>query len=109
MPLLHKYHYPLIYPKNLEGSVIILAEKRTVRIGGVAMNKIETWQFADNDPMDEAINAVNTNPKSVYGSGHLDYYSHVIDVLDGKADPIVTGREARKTVEIIEAAYKKTM
>jgi len=56
--------------------------------------------------MDEAINVVNTNPKSVYGSGHLDYYGHVIDVLDSKADPIVTGREARKTVEIIEAAYE---
>jgi UDP-N-acetyl-2-amino-2-deoxyglucuronate dehydrogenase len=97
----------LTYPKNLEGSITILGEKGTVRIGGVAMNKIETWQFSDNDPMDEAINAVNTNPKSVYGSGHLDYYNHVMDVLDGKAYPIVTGREARKTVEIIEAAYKK--
>lgn len=95
----------LTYPKNLEGSITILGEKGTVRIGGVAMNKIETWQFADNNLMDETINDVNTNPKSVYGSGHLDYYSHVIDVLDGKAYPIVTGREARKTVGIIEAAY----
>ncbi|NMA74126.1 MAG: gfo/Idh/MocA family oxidoreductase, partial [Bacteroidales bacterium] len=96
----------LTYPKNLEGSLTILGEKGTVRIGGVAMNKIETWQFADSNPMDESIHEVNTSPKSVYGFGHLDYYRNVVDILDGKAAPIVTGREARKTVEILEAAYK---
>jgi UDP-N-acetyl-2-amino-2-deoxyglucuronate dehydrogenase len=97
----------LTYPKNLEGSLTILGEKGTVRIGGVAMNKVETWQFADNSPMDKATCEADTNPKSVYGFGHLDYYRHVIDVFDGKVEPLVTGREARKTVEIIEAAYNK--
>jgi len=41
----------LTYPKNLEGSITILGEKGSVRIGGVAVNKIEHWEFATPDPM----------------------------------------------------------
>ncbi|HHW60663.1 MAG TPA: Gfo/Idh/MocA family oxidoreductase, partial [Syntrophomonadaceae bacterium] len=37
----------LTYPKNLEGSITILGEKGTVRVGGKAMNQIEKWEFAD--------------------------------------------------------------
>ena len=36
----------LTWPKNLEGSITILGEKGTVRVGGVAVNKIEHWEFA---------------------------------------------------------------
>ena len=36
----------LTHPKNLEGSITVLGEKGTVRIGGVAVNKIEHWEFA---------------------------------------------------------------
>ena len=95
----------LTYPKNLEGSLTILGEKGTVRVGGFALNKIEHWEFADEDPMDEEARRADTAPPSVYGYGHLPYYRHVFDVLDRKAEPMCTGREARKTVEIIMKAY----
>ena len=97
----------LTYPKNLEGSITILGENGTVRVGGGSMNKIERWEFADKDPMDEEATKQDTAPKSVYGFGHLPYYRHVLDVLDGKAEPLCTGREAKKTVEIIMRAYGK--
>ena len=42
----------LTYPKNLEGSITIIGEKGTVRIGGVAVNQIEHWAFAEPDPDD---------------------------------------------------------
>lgn len=96
----------LTYPKNLEGSLTIMGERGTVRIGGVALNKIEQWQFDAPHPMDEEVEQANTNPDSVYGFGHLPYYRHVLDVLDGKAEPLLTGREGRKSVEIIQAAYQ---
>ena len=35
----------LTYPKNLEGSITVLGEKGTVRIGGVAVNEIQHWEF----------------------------------------------------------------
>ena len=36
----------LTYPKNLEGSITLLGETGTVKIGGPAVNKIEHWDFA---------------------------------------------------------------
>ena len=42
----------LTYPKNMEGSITILGEKGTVRIGGVAVNEIQTWEFSDARPED---------------------------------------------------------
>ena len=96
----------LTYPKNLEGSLTILGDKGTVRVGGFALNRIEHWEFADQDPMDEEVKNANEAPKSVYGHGHLPYYRHVLDVLDGKCEPMCTGREARKTVEIIIKSYR---
>lgn len=49
----------LTYPKNLEGSITILGEKGTVRVGGVAVNEIQEWQFADSRPEDEQIKAAS--------------------------------------------------
>jgi len=95
----------LIYPKNLEGSITVLGEKGTVRIGGVALNKIEQWQFDTQHPMDEEVKNISYETGSVYGFGHLDFYRHCLDVLDNGAEEMVSGREGRKTVEIIEAAY----
>src|ERR1039457_2550551 len=57
----------LTYPKNLEGSITILGEKGTAKIGGTAVNKVEHWEFADADADDAMVEASNTNPGSVYG------------------------------------------
>ena len=40
----------LTYPRNIEGSITLLGEKGTVKIGGTAVNKVEHWEFADYDP-----------------------------------------------------------
>jgi len=99
----------LTYPKNLEGSITILGEKGTVKIGGIALNRIDTWEFDQPHPMGEEVEQANTNPTSVYGFGHLDFYSHVIEALKGNTNGIVEGREGRKTVEIIQAAYQSAL
>ena len=99
----------LTYPKNLEGSITVLGEKGTVRISGVALNKIEQWQFEDSHPMDEEVKNISYETGSVYGFGHLDFYRHCLDVLDNGAEEMVSGREGRKTVEIIEAAYQSAL
>ncbi len=96
----------LTYPKNLEGSVTILGEKGTVRIGGVAVNEIKEWQFADVDPDDEKIKEASYTTTSVYGFGHPLYYDNVIKVLRGEAEPDVDGREGLKTLEVLMATYR---
>lgn len=95
----------LTYPKNFEGSITIIGEKGTVKVGGVAINKIDKWEFEDYDDDDRMIVDSNYNPPNVYGFGHNKYYRNVIDVLLGKALPSTDGRDGRKSVEIIEAIY----
>ena len=75
----------LTYPKNMEGSITIIGEKGTVRLGGVAVNAIEHWEFEDKKDYDSQIEDVNYETTSVYGFGHPLYYKNIIDVLNGVA------------------------
>ncbi len=95
----------LTYPKNLEGSITVLGEKGTVRIGGLAVNEIQEWSFADEREEDENIKDANYQTTSVYGFGHLLYYKNVIDVLRGNAEPETDGREGLKSLETLIATY----
>lgn len=95
----------LTYPKNLEGSITILGEKGTVRIGGVAVNDIQLWQFEESQDYDQQIQSANYETTSVYGFGHPLYYKNVIDVLRGNAEPETDGREGLKSLELLIAAY----
>jgi UDP-N-acetyl-2-amino-2-deoxyglucuronate dehydrogenase len=95
----------LTYPKNLEGSITILGDKGTVRVGGVAVNDIQLWQFEESKDYDREIQIANYETTSVYGFGHAPYYKNVIDVLRGIAEPETDGREGLKSLELIIAAY----
>lgn len=96
----------LTFPRNLEGSITILGEKGTVKIGGTAVNRVETWQFADYDDDDKVIEAAATNPPTVYGFGHEAYYRNVLAVLRGQARPDTDGRSGRKSLELILGIYE---
>lgn len=95
----------LTYPKNFEGSITILGEKGTVRIGGLAVNEIQHWEFADEKAYDKNIKEANYATTSVYGFGHPLYYKNVIDVFRGTAEPETDGREGLKSLEVLIAAY----
>jgi UDP-N-acetyl-2-amino-2-deoxyglucuronate dehydrogenase len=95
----------LTYPKNLEGSITILGEKGTVRIGGVAVNDIQYWEFDEPKDYDNKVKEANYQTTSVYGFGHLLYYNNVIEVLRGNVEPETDGREGLKSLEILIAAY----
>jgi len=96
----------LAYPRNLEGSITVLGEKGSVKIGGTAVNKVDYWQFAEYDDDDKLIEAVDTNPPNVYGLGHQGYYRNVLAVLRGEAKPDTDGRAGRKSLELILGIYE---
>ncbi|NEX64042.1 Gfo/Idh/MocA family protein [Noviherbaspirillum galbum] len=95
----------LTYPKNLEGSITVLGENGTVRIGGVALNEVQHWEFAEPSEDDEKVMAASYPTSSVYGFGHAQYYDNVIKVLQGEAFPETDGREGLKTLEVLIATY----
>ena len=96
----------LTYPRNLEGSITILGEKGTAKIGGTAVNRVETWQFADYDDDDKLVESASTTPPNVYGFGHEGYYRNVLSVLRGQARPDTDGRAGRKSLELILGIYE---
>ena len=95
----------LTYPKNLEGSITILGENGSAKVGGVAVNEIITWEFSDKRDYDDDVHSVSYDTTSVYGSGHPLYYKNVIDVMRGEAEPETDGREGLKSLEFLTAAY----
>ena len=98
----------LTYPNNLEGSITILGEKGTVRVGGVAVNDIQLWRFNDNKDYDHNIETINYETSSVYGFGHPLYYKNVIDTLRGKAEPETDGNDGLRSLELLIAAYRSS-
>lgn len=94
-------------PKDLEGSISILGEGGTVVIGGFAVNKLETWNFVNAEPDDDAVvQNYSVNPPNVYGFGHQAYYEHVVDVISNGGPQLVDGLTGRRSLELISAIYE---
>ncbi len=96
----------LTHNKNFEGSITILGETGTVRIGGMALNKIEHWEFAEMTEADRQIQSASYETTTVYGNGHGSYYHNVIQTMLGEAPPLTDGREGLRSLEILVSAYK---
>lgn len=94
------------YPNNLEGSITILGDKGTIRIGGVAVNEIQEWTFDEAKEYDQEIAKANYQTTSVYGFGHPPYFKNVADVLRGNAEPETDGREGLKSLELLISIYR---
>ncbi len=92
-----------VYPQNLEETLSIFGEKGTVVIGGLAVNKIQTWQFADERDYDSEEG--NTEVDSVYGKGHISLYRDFIGAIRDNREPYISGKEGKKALEIILRAY----
>ena len=93
-----------VYPKNLEETLSIFGEKGTVVIGGLAVNKIKTWQFADERDYDKEDEDVEID--SVYGKGHTPLYKNFIEAVNKGKEPLINGEEGRKALEIVLRAYE---
>ena len=98
-----------VYPQNLEETLSIFGEKGTVCLGGLAVNKIETWRFEDEGDTDkEDLNRLSEELDSVYGNGHTPLYKDIIDSINMNRDPLIDGVEGKKALSIILAAYKSS-
>jgi UDP-N-acetyl-2-amino-2-deoxyglucuronate dehydrogenase len=96
----------LTYPKNLEGSIALIGEKGTVRIGGTAVNRIDHWEFEEARDWDSEVAEAGYETTSVYGFGHPLYYDNVLKTLRGEADAAVDGYEGLRSLEVLVAAYR---
>ena len=94
----------LTYPENAEGSLTILAENGTVKIGGKAMNKLEIVRVKGITDIDN----VSYEPATVYGNGHTKYYNRLVSYLENPRQPgAIDGREGLKSLKLLTEIYRR--
>ncbi len=98
-----------VYPKNLNETLSLFGEKGTAVVGGLAVNKLETWRFSDaaekGDTEDKVLEPGAKDPPSVYGFGHSALFADFVDALEHDREPFVNGEEGRKSLEVVLAVY----
>jgi predicted dehydrogenase len=98
-----------VYNKNYEGSITIIGEKGTIKIGGQYLNKIEYWEV-EGYPLPEGIDF--SDKPNAYGkyqgtsSNHDKVISSIISQLKGRAYETVDGFEGIRSIKAIELIYK---
>lgn len=96
-----------IYPKNIEETLNIFGETGSVIVGGIAVNRIEVWEFPDSEEEKKQIFAAQeSDPPTVYGFGHREIIEDMIRAVKTNSSPAVSGEEGRKALEIVLAIYK---
>lgn len=96
-----------IYPKNIEETLNVFGATGSVIVGGIAVNRIEEWEFPDSEAEKKEIFAgQESDPPNVYGFGHREIIADMISAVREDREPAVTGEEGRKALEIILAIYK---
>ena len=96
-----------LYPKNLEETLSVFGERGTAVIGGLAVNRIQAWQFDQPGPQDaEAAALPAGDPVNVYGGGHTPLYADFIKALLTGTKPLITGEEGMRAMQLVLGAYK---
>lgn len=97
-----------VYHKNYEGSITIVGEKGTIKIGGQYLNKMECWDV-EGFPLPEGID-FNDKPNA-YGkyqgtsSNHDKVIKQIINELNRVEANNVEGIEGIRSIQAIEKIY----
>ena len=92
----------------MEGSITILAEKGTVKIGGQYLNELE-YQSIENFVFDQLEKGNGPNNYGTYSgsmSNHDKIYQNLAAVILDGATAATQASEALKTVSIIQKIYQ---
>jgi UDP-N-acetyl-2-amino-2-deoxyglucuronate dehydrogenase len=95
-------------PEDFEASLSIVAEKGCCVVGGIALNKIETWRFVDSLPDDKDVPRLySQDVPTGYGLSHAPLIQTVIDRLTtGSIEPPLPAASAIPTISLVHALYR---
>ncbi len=97
-----------VYNHNYEGSITLIGEKGTIKIGGKYLNKIDFWDVLSYPLPQNTIFEDKPNNYGNYqgsGSNHDKVIHSLIEQFVYKRKGLVEGDEAMKTIEAIEKIY----
>jgi predicted dehydrogenase len=94
-------------PEDFEASISVVGEGGIAVIGGIALNRIETWRFVKPEPEDERIpEKFSQEVPTGYGLSHGPLIQENVDRLSaGRIDPPITGTDASQCVRLVHALY----
>ncbi len=95
-------------PDDFEASISIVGEGGIVVIGGIALNRIETWRFVEPEPEDASIpGKFSQEVPTGYGLSHGPLLQENVDRLNaGRIDPPITGTDASHCVRLVHGLYR---
>lgn len=98
------------YEKNMEGSITILAEKGTLKIGGQYLNTLE-YQCIEGEELPQINIVAKENDYGLYKgsmSNHDKVIQNVVDVLKHNHQVMTSAEEGREVIRMIEQMYAGT-
>ena len=97
-----------VYNKNYEGSITIIGEKGTIKIGGAYLNQIDFWDV-ESYPLPNNINFADLpNNYGKYqgtSSNHDKVIKEIVKKLNREEGSTVDGEEGKKSISAIELIY----
>lgn len=94
-------------PRDFEASLHLVGEKALAKVGGQALNRIETWSPVTPTPDDARVAELHSQdvPTS-YGLGHGPYLRAVIEAFRaGRTDVPVDAGEGLRALRFVHALY----
>lgn len=94
-------------PRDHEASISIVGEKGIAKIGGIALNKIEIWDFIKSTKADKNVNKkFLQNFKNGYGESHYSVLKNVVKKILSKRLDYSSTMYAIETTKLINGIYR---
>ncbi len=94
-------------PKDFEASISIVGDKGMAQVGGIALNKIDTWDFINNtESLEDVIKSCNLDVLNGMGFGHVDFLEDLVEsIKDGLDNAPMQVPESTNALELVHSLY----
>lgn len=95
-------------PEDFEASLSVVGEKGMALIGGIALNKVETWEFIESTEEDKRVPEQSSQEvETGYGISHGPLLQKMIDSLRNDCvTPPVSASDSIQTTRFVHALYR---
>lgn len=95
-------------PEDFEASLSVVGERGMALIGGIALNKVETWRFVEPLADDDTVpSRFSQDVPTGYGLSHGPLLQATIDALkSGDFTPPVSAEQGINTTRLVHALYR---
>lgn len=94
-------------PKDHEASISIVGQKGIAKIGGIALNKIEKWEFIKSSQKDKDVfKKYSQNFKNGYGESHYSILKNIVKKIYSKKLDYSSTIFAIETTKLLNGIYR---